>query len=75
MTTIRVDTRTFQLRLPAIVVGRLGTSLVVQVTEQIELRVERRAPRRRARRAHLAQYQAELDEHRTRGLAQRLGTL
>jgi len=75
MTTIHLETRTFHVRLPAIVLGRLGTSLVVQITEQVELRLERRTPRRAARRAAHARYQAGLDERRTQGLANRLGSL
>ena len=75
MTTIHVDTRTFHLRLPALVLGRLGTSIVLQVTEQVELRVERRTPRAATRRARHARVEAELDAHRTSALAHRLGGL
>lgn len=74
MTTIHLETRTFRLRLPALVVGRrIGTSLVVQVTERVELRLERRVSRGAERRAAYARYQARLDEHRTRALAHRTG--
>lgn len=79
MTTIHVDTRTFHLRLPALVLGRLGTAIVLQVTEQVELRVERRPPRRTgrdaSRRALDAQVASELDAHRSHAVAQRLGGL
>lgn len=75
MTTIHVDTRTFRLRLPALVLGRLGTAVVLQVTEQVELRVERRAPRRAARHALHAQVERDLEAHRTRAVGQRLGGL
>lgn len=75
MTTIHVDTRTFHLRLPALVLGRMGTSLVVQVTERIELRVERRASRRHEQRERRARLEAERERHRTNGLTHRMGTL
>lgn len=75
MTTIAVDVRTFRLRFPVLRLGRARGSVVVRVTEQIELRVERHAhPRRRASAVHAGAARAEhrLEELRTAALAQRL---
>lgn len=74
MTTIAVDTRTFRLRLPVLWLGRVRGSLVVRVTEQVELHVERRHAGRRAStpRVAAARAEAHLEDLRTAALAQRL---
>ena len=73
MTTIAVDARTFRLRLPVLWLGRVRGSLVVRVTEQVELHVERRASgTARASAASAARTRARLDDLRTAALAQRL---
>lgn len=75
MTTIAVDTRTFRLRLPVLWLGRVRGSLVVRVTEQVELHVERRhADHRASSAARVAAARAEsrLADLRTAALAQRL---
>ena len=42
MTTVTVDTRSFRFRLPVLRLGRLRGSVVVHVTEHLELRIEPR---------------------------------
>jgi len=75
MTTIAVDTRTFRLRVPVLWLGRVRGSLVVRVTEQVELHVERRDAGRRASSpagVAAARAEARLEALRTAALAQRL---
>lgn len=74
MTTIAVDARTFRLRLPVLWLGRVRGSVVVRVSEQIELHVERRQAGRPASssRATVARADARLEAARTAALAQRL---
>lgn len=75
MTTIAVDARTFRLRVPVLWLGRVRGSVIVHLTEQVELHVERRAKgtaRASAARASAARTRAHLDDLRTAALAQRL---
>lgn len=74
MTTIAVDARTFRLRMPVLWLGRVRGSVVVRVTEQVELHVERRQTGHRAPSGRVAAARAEthLEELRTAALAQRL---
>ena len=75
MTTIAVDARTFHLRVPVLWLGRVRGSLVVRVTEQIELHVERHDGRRRTPRSAAfarAQAVARVEASRTAALAHRL---
>lgn len=74
MTTIAVDTRTFRLRFPVLWLGRVRGSVVVRLTEQVELHVERRDGGHRAssRARAVAAAEARLETLRTAALAQRL---
>ena len=74
MTTIAVDTRTFRLRLPVLWLGHVRGSVVVRITEQVELHVERRHAGRRvpAGRVAAARAEAQLADLRTAALAHRL---
>lgn len=79
MTTITLDTRTIRLRVPVLRLGRLRGSLVLQITEHVELRVEEHrhraagaaASRARSARAHASALD-RADAHRTAALAHRL---
>lgn len=81
MTTITIDTRTVRLRLPVLRLGRLRGSLVLSVTEHVELRVadhhraRTSAGRSAAARARSARATAaavdRAEAHRTAALAQR----
>lgn len=73
MTTVTVDTRTFRFRLPVLRLGRLRGSVVVQVTEHLELRIEQHRHRRRSERSRWATDEAieQFEAHRTAALAHR----
>ncbi len=74
MTTIAVDARTFRLRMPVLWLGHVRGSLVVRITEQVELHVERRTGGRRtpsAARTSALLAEQRLEAHRTAALAQR----
>jgi len=49
MTTVTIDTRSFSLRVPVLRLGRLRGSVVVHVTERVELRLDEH--RRRSARS------------------------
>lgn len=81
LTTVPLDDRTFRLRLPVLRLGRVRASVVVHVTERIELRLDRH-PGRGARRSSGASTAAAVDvavaaaaaraeAHRTAALAHR----
>lgn len=74
MTTITVDTRSFRLRLPVLRLGRLRGSIVVQVTEHLELRIEQHRRRRRSERRLRSTAEAieRVESHRTAALGHRL---
>lgn len=73
MTTIHPDTRTTLLRLPVLSLGRFRGSLVLELTERVELQLERGLRQAQARRRRVAHAMDHADEHRTRALSSRLG--
>lgn len=79
MTTITIDDRTLRLRVPVLRLGRIRGSVVLQITERVELRIEERRHRTaeaaaaRARTARAGASAVErADAHRTAALAHRL---
>jgi hypothetical protein len=75
MTTVTIDTRSFSLRVPVLRLGRLRGSVVVHVTERVELRLDehrRRSARSVAARRAADAALARADADRTAALVLRL---
>lgn len=74
MTTLHYyETRTTLLRLPVPSFGRFRGSLVLELTERVELELDRSLREAPARRRRVAQAMDRADAHRTRALGNRLG--